>query len=509
MMNHHHPQSRPAPSCAAVAPLMARVLAQKRLDRQDERTLRTHLETCEDCRAELDSYHWLDDALARHFAPPTRNPLSPAEISAITNQTYRPRTAAPPLPDRPAPMGRPRPQHPAPAPRKRGRHRLISTLSALAAILVIAAVSLALLKSHVPTQPGKGHTPSPTHGIASLPQPTAYVPMRGDVLNSVYMLSPNDGWAVGSHQGSTDPLILHYTGGQWQRIGNPTGGQLQLSFPWLTQIWMVSPTEGWAVGNYTDFNNALFGLILHFTGGIWTVQKTLPSTHLNGLVMLSASDGWAVGDNGDQQQSVLLHYSGGAWTSVPLAGHSLNQIVMTSPTDGWIVESSQFDGPVWHYNGTTWTALSIPGMYSIRLLSAVSASDGWAVGFQTPSGAASKAFSSYGGNTVFAHYNGKTWTTAQTYTQEMHVTGLSMDAPDDGWAVGSVANGTGAVVGSKPLYLHYTGGHWTQVNGPDVGGDDGLTVFMDSSNDGWAVEDDGAILHYQQGDWTFVVKPAQ
>jgi hypothetical protein len=512
MTNHHTTHPRPTPACAAVAPLLARVIGQKRLDQPDEYTLQTHLQSCEHCRAELDSYHWLDDALARHFAPPASNPLSPAEIRAITNQTYRPRSAAPTLPARPAvteSQRLQRPRRPAPASRKRRSHRLISALGALAAIIVIAAISLALLKSHLPIQPGQGHTPSPTaHATASLPQPTLYAAQHGDVLNSIFMLSASDGWAVGSHQGSTDPLILHYTSGQWQRINNPTGGQLQLSFPWLSQVWMVSPTEGWAVGNYTDFNNALFGLILHYTNGIWTVQKTLPNDHLNGLAMLSASDGWAVGDNGDQQQSVLLHYIGGAWMNVPLAGHSLNQIVMTSPTDGWIVEQPQFDSPLWHYNGTTWTALSIPGMYSISLLSMVSPSDGWAVGFKTPS-SARMAYSSYGGPTIFAHYDGKTWKIAQTYTQDMHVTGLSMDGPDDGWAVGSVVNGTGAVVGSKPLYLHYTGGHWTQVNGPDAGGDDGLTVFMDSSSDGWAVEDDGAILHYSSSAWTFVINPAQ
>ncbi len=541
MLNHHQTQPRPASACAAVAPLLAQVVAQKRLPPQAASALQAHLETCAQCRYELDSYHWLDDLLARHFAPPARNPLSPDEISAIIRQPARPRAGSPALPARSASPGSRRPSHlrrraldgagrrpsrsrwslarplPEPAPRARRRYGLISAISALAAVVLIAVISVAVLKSHAPTPPGAGQHPSstpgstalssPTPGITALPQPIAYTPTFGDTLNSISMVSASDGWAVGG--GSVDPLILHYTGGQWERITNPTGGALPHGEATLAQVVMVSATEGWAVGSYTDFSNNLFGLILHYTGGIWTVQKTLSGDQLNGLAMLSASDGWAVGDT-PSQASVLLHYSGGVWASVPLAGNSLNHIVMTSPTDGWIVEQPQFDGPVWHYNGNTWTSQSIPGIYSVGLISMTSPTDGWAVGLKLPSSGAKDAFSAYGGDTAFAHYNGKTWTAIQTFTQPMNVTGLSLDSSNDGWAVGTVVTPNGQpVVNSTNLVLHYTGGRWTQVNGQQAVMSDAPTVSMVSASDGWIVDVNGAILRYHQGAWTVVAPAAQ
>ncbi len=308
------------------------------------------------------------------------------------------------------------------------------------------------------------------------------------------------------------PLFLHYTGGQWERITHAIGGSFQANDALLSQVAMVSATEGWAVGSYHDPNNNLFGLILHYTGGRWMPQMSLPNVSLNGLAMLSTSEGWAVGAD-TYQRGILLHYVGGAWNRVPFAALALplNQIVMTSPMDGWIVGQSQNSGQVaWHYDGKTWTQVMIPGITIVSQIAMVSASDGWAVGYKVASGGARNALVADGsaapGPTVFAHYDGKTWTAVQTFAQDTNttVTSLSFDGPDDGWAVGRFTD-PGSLFVTHTLYLHYTGGRWKQIAGPEDVNADALAVWMLSARDGWAVSDDGAILRYQQNAWKMVV----
>lgn len=406
-----------------------------------------------------------------------------------------------------------RPERPQPP---RRRWRLLSLLGAAAALVVIAAVSLALLRSHAPAQSSASPTALPT------PVATVYVPFPKDVLSSVSMVSPDDGWVVGSRPlgGNIGAiLLLRYHAGRWEQISSPTSMDIQADSASPSQVVMLSASEGWAVGSLLDATTqAPFGFILHYSAGRWTLQARVAGIGLSGLAMPSASEGWAVGSTsqvGSGQQSVLLHYSGGTWTRVPSTGLTMDRIVMTSPSDGWIIGRTLplVSSLVWHYNGTAWTPMNIPGMNPVSVISMVSGNDVWAIGAKATPGGARAAlgpYGSFGGANVFEHYDGKTWSVVPTptITQSINVTSLSLDASNDGWALGSQANPNGqAVVADTNLYLHYTGGKWTPVNGP-AGDGAGLSVSMVSADDGWAVGDNGIILHYQQGAWNVVVNPA-
>ena len=409
-----------------------------------------------------------------------------------------------------------------PQPSRRLWGWLFVLLGSVLALVLIAAASLALLRSHAPAQStAHSRSPSPATTQAASPaatQPspaaTAYVPMPKDSLNSVYMDSADDGWAVGNRL-----LLLHYQGGQWDKIDDGTLlFQVGADSASLSQVVMRSASDGWAVGTLSDYStNGSSGLILHYSGGRWMVQPKIAGITLSGLAMPSANEGWAVGSTSQvgTGQSVLLHDSGGTWTRVPSTGLSMDHIVMTSPTDGWIVGTAAPGvSAVWHYTGSAWTQTSIPGMNPISAISMVSATDVWAIGTKAnPAGAraALAPYGSFGGESVFEHYDGKTWSVlaTPTITQSIKVTSLALDASNDGWALGSQLNPSGgAVVSSTNLYLHYTGGQWVAVNGPAGTGDDNLTVSLVSSDDAWAVGDGGIILHYQQGAWTVAVNPA-
>ncbi len=71
---------------------------------------------------------------------------------------------------------------------------------------------------------------------------------------------------------------------------------------------MVSPGEGWAVGDAFDSHQSV---ILHDTAGVWQ-QVASPTTQpMQSVVGVSASDVWAVGLAG-----TILHYNGAGWRIV-------------------------------------------------------------------------------------------------------------------------------------------------------------------------------------------------
>lgn len=64
-------------------------------------------------------------------------------------------------------------------------------------------------------------------------------PKTTEQLSSVFMLSSDDGWAVG--WGGLGGTILRWDGSQWSVVPSPANYGLR-------SIYMLSPSEGWAVG---------------------------------------------------------------------------------------------------------------------------------------------------------------------------------------------------------------------------------------------------------------------
>jgi hypothetical protein len=184
----------------------------------------------------------------------------------------------------------------------------------------------------------------------------------------------------------------------------------------------------------------------------------------------------------------LLHYDGHTWTSVQVPGAGINSLSMHSATNGWAAGSNV----VLHYDGKQWTQFqSLPGISGLSMDSPI---DGWAFGFVNFPENHSSSYN------VVWHYNGSQWVQGSlpsTVNADAQILALSMDSASDGWAVG-YGNG-GKYENRYALYLHYTNGQWTQVQGP---GTDNLNgVFMLSANEGWAVGSGGVVMHYQNGAW--------
>ncbi len=316
--------------------------------------------------------------------------------------------------------------------------------------------------------------------------PQALNPTVGP-LYSVFMVSPTEGWAVGASLGGGSN-IYHYTGGAWTSFPSPV---LASS---LRSVFMISPTDGWAVGDG--------GVILHYTGGIWTgpVSPGTTTNNLVGVFMVSSVEGWAVGRAG-----TILHYSGGSWSALPttlvptspVTFLDFHSVYYNSASDGWIVGNS---GLILHFDGSNFGAVTSPTINNFTSVSfgppltgPANPNDGWAVG----NASAASPFEP----TIY-HWNGFMWTKGVAIGAQNDLNSVYMLNTGDVWAVGGGPHPTSTCVGGLcPVILHFTGGAWNTLT-PPSGNYRLKSVFMISQTEGWAVGQiagfppSGIVLHY-------------
>jgi len=345
----------------------------------------------------------------------------------------------------------------------------------------------------------------------------------GTPLYSVFMVSATEGWAVGA-----DAAIYHYFGGTWTATPSPLPTTAcptaSLGCPTLRSVFMVSPTEGWAVGD--DGTTGAFppgsgiGVIIHYSAGTWTgpvSPGTAPNT-LRSVFMVSSTEGWAVGDSG-----TIVHYTGGAWTKLPInliptlpaTAFDFNSIFLNAANDAWSVGTA---GSILHYDGVNWGTVTSPSLTELTSISfgpppgvtspgyteyTPNPSDGWAVGRATSS---LSPIPSSPTNPVIEptiiHWNGFMWTKGVAIGVQNDLLSVFMVDSGDVWTVGGGGqNGGGTTATCSttpcPVILHYTGGSWNTV-APPAGSYVLNSVFMVNPNEGWAVgceETDG--LHNQ------------
>jgi hypothetical protein len=203
---------------------------------------------------------------------------------------------------------------------------------------------------------------------------------------------------------------------------------------------------------------------------------------LTGISLVSSTEGWIIGRDSYYNGigAFLLHYHTGAWRleAVPaLVDTKLatpTSIAMVSPDSGWIALTlAPDDTPViLQERAGSWVVDSLPASAGIvTSLSAPTPDDAWALSTRI-------ALTSGERTSVILHYQAGRWAAEATFPGAS-LMAFSMDAANDGWAVGSDASG--------PLLLHYAQGAWTRVASSTLGGVTVLTgVFMASPSAGWA-----------------------
>jgi hypothetical protein len=292
-------------------------------------------------------------------------------------------------------------------------------------------------------------------------------------LTGVSASSTTDAWAVGHTAVNREdfaPLALHWNGTAWSVS---TSAPSAVSGDGIG-VADISPTNAYLLTYSASF---AAGFLAQWNGTTWS-RVTLPappnngeSSTLNAIAANGPDDVWIVGSylspttGGDQ--TYTLHYNGTAWSIVPMPSsgsaslvYDFDSLQVDSPTDVWAVGGSGTDIPaigggttsslIEHWNGTAWSVVSSPSPGTGDDLTGVTtsnaASDVWAVGYYTPSGATEA-------QTLTLNWNGTAWTTV-TSPDNGSPSLLFSAATNPGaaivWAVGY--SGT-CCTGENPLVL--------------------------------------------------------
>ncbi|HEX9038151.1 MAG TPA: hypothetical protein VF808_14295 [Ktedonobacterales bacterium] len=138
----------------------------------------------------------------------------------------------------------------------------------------------------------------------------------------------NQVWAAGSVRygappsrgiGYFQPLIERWNGSAWQGVAGPTLPSGALAGE-LNGVVALSATDAWGVGDYTASDHTIRPLIVHWDGTSWTVASSPDEWGaLSGVAAVGARDVAAVGykmtsPEGSAQIGIIERWNGSAWS---------------------------------------------------------------------------------------------------------------------------------------------------------------------------------------------------
>ena len=223
---------------------------------------------------------------------------------------------------------------------------------------------------------------------------------------------------------------------------------------------------------------------------IWQVQTTanpqataLTNSSFQGVSASGPDEAWAVGTHSDTQAAdhpLVEHWNGTTWTAVTVPQPAGQQATLSGvddlgPADAWAVGTT-FNGSdqdaltlIEHWNGTSWSIVPSPNPAAgiagdsdeLSAVAGTGPNDLWAVGSDNDE-ASQTIF------LLFEHWNGTTWTAVPSPTpfrSAQFGTSVAAVSPNDVWAVGIDQTGQ-----RKTLSAHWNGQAWSIVPTRDITG---------------------------------------
>jgi hypothetical protein len=240
------------------------------------------------------------------------------------------------------------------------------------------------------------------------------------------------------------------------------------------------------------------------------------------VAVLSPCNAWAVGSFAPEQ-TLIVHWDGASWTQVPSPdpgiATTLSGVSAVSASDVWAVGQYFNAGAVHtlivHWDGSAWTQVPSPNVAgstqdNLVAVRASSATNAWAVGsFENSSNVS---------QTLILHWDGSAWTQVPSPdpggpAAGQELTSVAGVSAQDAWAVGNFVNGSDL---AQSMVLHWGGTSWTQVNSPNPGSQGTFLtgVRATSASNAWAVgyafdgtADKTLIVHWNGSAWTQVKTP--
>jgi hypothetical protein len=200
-------------------------------------------------------------------------------------------------------------------------------------------------------------------------------------VNSISATSADDAWAAVVNMVNNSTL-MHWDGQAWTNVFTTPGYEV------MNSVSMVSPDYGWAVGRVDSQHCSIVvwpatcpdaeESIRRWNGTSWSTVSGAYARCLLSVDTLGANEAWAVGGN-PNCGTEALHWNGVSWTSLSYTwGIQMRDVDIVSPTDAWAVGSAH---KLLHWDGANWTQVSRPTSEELQAIAMTSATDGWAVGY--------------------------------------------------------------------------------------------------------------------------------
>jgi hypothetical protein len=348
-----------------------------------------------------------------------------------------------------------------------------STLRTTAVLAAAAAWAAVSCEGPVDTEPAyKG--PWEAYDVQGLPE--------GTRINDVYMFSPTDGWAVanGSH-------FLRFDGMEW-KVHTDLSQESYCAY--VVDLDFSSPNEGWAVGYWyhqVEGNTVKEGFVFRYDGSAWrnvTPVITWPISGIGPLhcVSVNAPDNvWIGGRYG------IYRYDGDTWFKDASFRGCPEALYFASGDEGWALTP----GGIHRWAGYAWTPYYTRDEYT-RLddFYFTTTSTAWVVGYGGPTASRtppeppiprrpSHPIWFWDGTRnlwePYKDFHGK--------DDSLTFNRVHFAAPDDGWAVGRST-------------LKYDGSGWKWVPKPPF---EAKAVFTLGGDEVWLACGDGKMYKYNPG----------
>ncbi len=296
--------------------------------------------------------------------------------------------------------------------------------------------------------------------------------LPGIRLSGLDMLSSSEGWVAGCDDSSRG-LLLHIANGAWQQEPLPTA-EPQSD---VTVMAMRTPDEGWmAVANPKGAQGGANTSLYHYSGGVWTLVST-SLQYITDIAPVADGEAWVIGWNTDATSS-LAHIQGGTAT-VALTSPSdstFYRLRMFAPNDIWI-EGARHDPKtnyytddtplVYHFDGATWSDVSLGASKSAQHASVVASDTVWGfASVKPPLTSPLYGMVEYIAS-IYSNAGGQ-WKTLSVPYKDLQSLDVVSSSSADVWAVGSymvmtpLPNNAGYSGVGHSVLLRYTGGSWTE-----------------------------------------------
>jgi hypothetical protein len=371
--------------------------------------------------------------------------------------------------------------------------RIKAAIAVLSGVACLASVAVAAdAATATAGQTAAGCDPS-WHLVAAPPAPGPI----NNILTNADVVSSKDAWFTGASysyaertafEDQNEVMMFHWNGQTLSSVPSPAADFApDLATSVGLDLTLDSPTDGWlGAGSTTGGSPALR---LH--DGRWTAVPT-------------GVDAAAAGNSNPILSDAVSISAGNAWAVGGYGASRLGQGVSETA----LIE---------HWDGTQWTVAATPSPpdpdSQLLALTAVSASDIWAIGWQ--------GSNSYTDTIpLVEHFDGTAWhlvtapapggSGTSAYPEAISGTG-----PDDIWMAGAVSpNGEGGIgTGSTPFLEHWNGTAWSlATTGLPAGAIGRNSLYAASPTDVWAAQTTGqgigtSFVHFDGHSWTTVSFP--